>query len=65
MLEDFEGLALVTRRKPNRKTRMVKRRKGKLFRDEADAETLNSAPWKDKGLGERRREETGNDGKNE
>ncbi len=37
MLEDFEGLALVTLRKATRKTRMVKRRQKKLFRDEAEA----------------------------
>jgi CRISPR-associated protein Cas2 len=33
MLQDFEGLALVTRCKSNRKARMVERRKAKLFRN--------------------------------
>ncbi len=33
MLEDFEGLALVTLRRPNQKTKLVARRKAKLFRE--------------------------------
>lgn len=40
ILDDFEGLALVTRRKPNRKTRMVERRKAKLFPSNVDGEEL-------------------------
>jgi CRISPR-associated protein Cas2 len=52
MLEDFEGLALVTRHKPNRKTRMVKRRKGKLFREPAEAASDKNAPSGNETLGE-------------
>jgi hypothetical protein len=59
MLEDFEGLALVTRRKPNRKTRMVERRKGKLFRDDAGNE---DAPSKDEPLADQDRTDLGSTG---
>lgn len=53
MLEDFEGLALVTRRKPNRKTRMVERRKGKLFRGTAEGASNHESPGKDEPHGEK------------
>lgn len=53
MLEDFEGLALVTRRKPNRKTRMVQRRKGKLFRGTGAATNDEDSPNEDDRPGEK------------
>ena len=52
MLEDFEGLALVTLRKANRKTRMVERRKGKLFRDTPDVASNEVPPSRSEPLGE-------------
>lgn len=59
MLEDFEGLALVTRRKPNRKTRMVERRKGKLFRDAAEAAGDDDKPSQNETLDEANRNDLG------
>jgi CRISPR-associated protein Cas2 len=52
MLEDFEGLALVTRRKATRKTRMVNRRKGKLFPDAAGPPSKQVPPGKNESLGD-------------
>jgi hypothetical protein len=40
MLQDYDGLALVTRRKLNCKTRMVERRKTKLFRNHSKLNDL-------------------------
>ena len=44
MLEDFEGLALVTLRKRSRKTELVERRKRKLFRDADEIEGDHGKP---------------------
>jgi hypothetical protein len=59
MLEDFEGLALVTRRKPNCKTRMVERRKGKLFRDAVEAAGNDDAPSQNETVGKPDRNDLG------
>ena len=54
MLEDFEGLALVTLRKATRKTRMVKRRQKNLFRDEAETSSDDRKPNADITLPDKR-----------